>query len=120
VVSISDQVSDKLRVGVQMHMYQLGDFGGPALQVDWPQETIALTTKLDLPSEVKTVIGLFNDTQDVDAVHLWALLPRAFTLSTIKLLAWPLRSGFSWRYDLGERGGRLAIAPTQATAPWFG
>ena len=34
-VSISDSVSDNLRVGIQIHMYQLGQLGGPSLHVDW-------------------------------------------------------------------------------------
>ena len=34
-VSISDSVSNKLRVGIQLHVYQLGDLGGAHLQVDW-------------------------------------------------------------------------------------
>src|SRR3954462_15535023 len=34
-VSISDAVTDKLRIGMQLHMSQIGDFGGPKLVVDW-------------------------------------------------------------------------------------
>ncbi len=76
-VSISDQVSDKLRVGVQMHMYQLGDFGGPSLQVDWASADYRANDKARFAvGKVKTVFGLFNDTQDVDAANLWALLPQ--------------------------------------------
>src|ERR1039457_2783305 len=34
-VSVSDSLTDKLRVGIQLHMYQLGQLGGPNIQVDW-------------------------------------------------------------------------------------
>src|ERR1700686_5293145 len=34
-VSISDSLTDKLRVGIQLHMYQLGQFGGSEVAVDW-------------------------------------------------------------------------------------
>ncbi len=34
-ISVTDSVTDKLRVGIQVHMYQLGQFGGPGIQVDW-------------------------------------------------------------------------------------
>jgi hypothetical protein len=34
-VNISDSLSDNLRVGIQLHMYQLGEFGGSNVQVDW-------------------------------------------------------------------------------------
>ena len=30
-VSFSDAVTDKLRIGVQLHMYQMGEFGGRTL-----------------------------------------------------------------------------------------
>src|ERR1700691_4789385 len=34
-VSVSDSLTDKLRVGIQLHMYQLGQLGGPNVHVDW-------------------------------------------------------------------------------------
>jgi hypothetical protein len=34
-VNLSDLISDKLRVGIQLHMYQLGEFGGSNVFVDW-------------------------------------------------------------------------------------
>jgi len=77
VVSVSDPVSDKLRVGIQMRMYQLGEFGGSGLQVDWASGDYRVNDKVRFSAgKVKTIVGLFNDTQDVDAVQLWALLPQ--------------------------------------------
>jgi hypothetical protein len=76
-VSVSDPVSDKLRVGLQAHISQLGQFGGPSLVVDWASGDYRANDKLRFSAgKVKTVAGLFNDTQDVDAVNLWALLPQ--------------------------------------------
>jgi hypothetical protein len=34
-VSLTDSLTDKLRVGIQLHMYQLGQLGGPNIHVDW-------------------------------------------------------------------------------------
>lgn len=34
-VSVSDSLTDKFRVGIQLHMYQLGDLGGENVQIDW-------------------------------------------------------------------------------------
>ncbi len=28
-------MTDKLRIGIQLHMYQMGQFGGPNVRVDW-------------------------------------------------------------------------------------
>jgi hypothetical protein len=89
-VSVSDALSDKLRVGIQLHMYQLGEFGGPNIQVDWAAGDYKVNDHLGFRAgKIKTPVGLFNDSQDVDAVHLWALLPqsiyptdnKSFTLS---------------------------------------
>jgi len=77
-VSVSDTLSDKLRVGIQLHMYQLGDLGGPTLQVDWATGDYKLNDHFGFRAgKFKIPIGLFNDSQDVDAVHLWALLPQS-------------------------------------------
>jgi len=77
-VSVSDSLSDKLRVGIQLHVYQLGDLGGPTLQVDWATGDYKLNEHFGFRAgKFKIPIGLFNDSQDVDAVHLWALLPQS-------------------------------------------
>jgi hypothetical protein len=35
VFNVSDSLGDNLRVGVQFHMFQLGQLGGPNVHVDW-------------------------------------------------------------------------------------
>jgi hypothetical protein len=108
-VSISDSLSDKLRVGIQLHMYQLGEFGGPNIQVDWASGDYKINDRAGFRvGKIKTPLGLFNDSQDVDAVHLWALLPqsmypadnRSFTLSQ-------LGGEFYGALSLGKKGGEL-------------
>ena len=78
-VSFTDALSDQLRVGVQLHVYQLGEIGGPNLQIDWASGDYRVNDKAGfVAGKIKTVFGLFNDSQDVDAVHLWVLLPESF------------------------------------------
>jgi hypothetical protein len=77
-ISVSDSITDNLRVGIQLHMYQLGQLGGPNLQVDWASGDYRFNDHLGFRAgKVKTVLGLFNDSQDVDAVFLWILLPQS-------------------------------------------
>jgi len=77
-ISVSDSLSDNLRVGIQLHMYQLGQLGGPNLQVDWASGDYRFNDEIGIRAgKVKTVIGLFNDSQDVDSVFLWSLLPES-------------------------------------------
>jgi hypothetical protein len=76
-VSISDSLADNLRVGIQLHMYQLGEFGGSNIQVDWASGDYRVNDHFGIRAgKVKTVWGLFNDSQDIDAVFLWILLPQ--------------------------------------------
>jgi hypothetical protein len=77
-VSFIDSLAQKLRVGIQLHMYQLGELGAPNIQVDWASGDYKINDSLGFRGgKVKTAIGLFNDSQDVDAIHLWILLPQA-------------------------------------------
>ncbi len=77
-VSLTDSVTEKLRIGIQLHMYQLGQFGGPNLQIDWASGDYRVNDYLGFRAgKVKTVLGLFNDSQDVDAIFLWILLPQS-------------------------------------------
>jgi hypothetical protein len=76
-VNISDSLADNLRVGLQLHMYQLGEFGGSNIQVDWASGDYRVNDHFGIRAgKVKTVWGLFNDSQDIDAVFLWILLPQ--------------------------------------------
>ncbi|MBV8051364.1 MAG: hypothetical protein JOZ80_09260 [Acidobacteriaceae bacterium] len=76
-LSLNDAVSDKLRVGLQIHMYQMGEIGGPQLVVDWASGDYKVNDNLGFRvGKVKTPFGLFNDSQDVDALFLWVLLPQ--------------------------------------------
>lgn len=76
-VNVSDSPSDNLRVGIQLHMYELGEFGGSSLQVDWALGDYRVNDHFGFRAgKVKTVWGLFNDSQDIDAVFLWILLPQ--------------------------------------------
>jgi hypothetical protein len=76
-ISVSDSLTDSLRVGIQLHMYQLGQLGGANIQVDWASGDYRVNDHFGIRAgKVKTVIGLFNDSQDVDTLFLWTLLPQ--------------------------------------------
>jgi hypothetical protein len=108
-ISLSDVVSDKLRVGIQIHMRQLGQLGGPTPEIDWATGDYKLNEHLGFRvGKVKTPLGLFNDSQDVDAAFLWALLPesnyptdnRDYTLAH-------LGADIYGGYQLGPKAGKL-------------
>jgi hypothetical protein len=108
-VSIADSISDDLRVGIQLHMYQLGQLGGPNIQVDWASGDYKINDYLGFRAgKVKTPLGLFNDSQDVDAVFLWTLLPQsAYPVDNKSFFLSHLGGEMYGALSLGSRGGSL-------------
>lgn len=75
-VNLNDQVSDKLRAGIQLHYTRLGAFGGDDVDVDWALGDYRWKPWLGMRAgKVKIRWGLYNDTQDYDPGYLWSLLP---------------------------------------------
>lgn len=122
--------SDRFHAGIQLHTYRLGDLGKFRVEIDWAYGEYRFADWVGLRGgKVKTRLGLFNDTQDIDALHLWSLLPqgvypadnRSWTLAhtggdvfgTLKL---PSRLGhLSYQGYLGRRvvdsnGGYFKVA----------
>jgi hypothetical protein len=108
-LSVSDSLTDKLRVGIQLHMYQLGQLGGPNLQVDWASGDYRVNDHLGFRAgKVKTVMGLFNDSQDVDAVFLWTLLPQcSYPIDNEGFFLAHVGGEVYGYLSLGNRGGKL-------------
>jgi hypothetical protein len=76
-ISVTDPLSDNLRFGIQMHMYQMGQLGGPNVLVDWASGDYKVNDRLGFRAgKIKITMGLYNDSQDVDSLFLWILLPQ--------------------------------------------
>jgi hypothetical protein len=112
-VSIADSLTDSLRVGIQLHMYQLGQLGGPNIQVDWVSGDYRINDQLGFRAgKVKTPLGLFNDSQDVDAIFLWILLPQS---------AYPIdNKSFYLSHVGGEVYGGLALGSRAGSLQYRG
>jgi hypothetical protein len=108
-VSIIDPLSPSLRVGIQLHMYQLGDLGSANIQVDWASGDYKINDHLGFRGgKVKTALGLFNDSQDVDALNLWILLPQSmYPTDNKSFLLSHLGGEVYGGIGLGNRGGAL-------------
>ena len=108
-ISISDPVTEKLRVGMQFHMYQLGQFGGSNVQVDWASGDYRFNDHLGVRvGKIKTPLGLFNDSQDVDSLFLWVLLPQAmYPADNRGFNLAELGGELYGSLNLGRRGGSL-------------
>ena len=108
-VNISDSVSNKLRVGIQLHMYQLGEFGGSNVQVDWALGDYRVNDHFGIRAgKVKTVWGLFTDSQDVDAIFLWILLPQgSYSIDHKSFYLAHIGGEVYGDVSLGDRAGTL-------------
>ena len=77
-ISLNDPLNDNLRVGMQLHMYQMGQIGGPNVVIDWASGDYNVSDRLGFRAgKVKIPMGLYNDSQDVDSLFLWVLLPQS-------------------------------------------
>ena len=75
-VNVNEQVTDNLRVGVQLHTTKFGQFGSWTPSVDWALADYKVKPWLGVRAgKVKIRWGLYNDTQDADPGYLWSLLP---------------------------------------------
>lgn len=108
-ISVADSLTDSLRVGIQLHMYQLGQLGGPNVQVDWASGDYKVNDHLGFRAgKVKTVMGLFNDSQDVDAVFLWILLPQGdYPIDNKSFFLAHFGGDVYGDLPLGQRAGKL-------------
>ncbi len=78
--NISAQVTDKFRIGAQIYDYNLGDLGNWYPQLDWATGDYRFKDWLGVRAgKVKTVLGLFNDVQDMQ------FLPHLGDLAAIAL-----------------------------------
>jgi hypothetical protein len=75
--NLGSQLSSKLRVGAQVYSRNIGDLGNGALQIDWAFADYKANQAFGVRAgKVKTALGLYNDTQDMEFLHTWALLPQ--------------------------------------------
>ncbi len=77
-VNVSTQITDKLHVGAQVYNRNLGNLGEWHPTLDWAFVDYRFKLWFGVRGgEVKTVVGLYNDTQDLDFLRTFALLPQS-------------------------------------------
>lgn len=77
-LNVSTAVNDKLRIGGQIYDRNMGQLGQYHPQLDWAMADYRIKPWLGIRGgKVKTVLGLYTDTQDLDFLHTFALLPQS-------------------------------------------
>ena len=77
-LSVSSQVTDKFRVGAQVYERYIGELGRGKVYLDWALADYHWKDWIGFRAgKIKTSLGLYNDTQDQEFLHTWALLPQS-------------------------------------------
>jgi len=106
-LNMSSQLTDKLRVGAQGYDRNLGQLGQYHPSLDWAVADYRFKSWLGVRGgKVKTTLGLYNDTQDEDFLHTFALLPQSvyptdLRDATIAHLGADIYGDISLRHRLG-------------------
>jgi hypothetical protein len=76
--NVSVKLTDKFRVGAQVYVSNIGEMGQWRPQLDWAVGDYHFSDWFGVRAgRVKTSLGLYNDTQDMEFLHTWALLPQS-------------------------------------------
>jgi len=76
--NISTQITDNLRVGAQIYVRNIGELGKGYPELDWATVDYKFTSWFGLRGgKVKTMLGLYSDSQDIMSLHTWAILPQS-------------------------------------------
>jgi hypothetical protein len=76
-VNLSSTLTPKLRVGAQLYARNIGQLGNGSPQIDWAFADYKFNNSFGVRGgKIKTVLGLFTDTQDTEFLYTWALLPQ--------------------------------------------
>ncbi|MCX6595216.1 MAG: hypothetical protein NTV70_02470 [Acidobacteria bacterium] len=76
--NVATRLTPKLRVGAQVFSRNIGDIANGKVALDWAFADYKFNDYFGIRAgRVKTVLGLFNDTQDMEFIHTFALLPQS-------------------------------------------
>jgi hypothetical protein len=77
-VNLSSQITKNFRVGAQGYTRRLGELNKGQVTLDWAVVDYRFKPWFGARGgKVKTVLGLYNNLQDVDSLFTWALLPQS-------------------------------------------
>jgi hypothetical protein len=106
--NLSTNVTDRLRVGAQLYDHNLGQLGQYHPSLDWALADYRFASWFGIRGgKVKTTLGLFTATQDLDFLRVFALLPQSvypidLRDATIAHLGGDIYGTVSLRHRLGD------------------
>ncbi len=77
-LSMSSPITDRFRIGAQGYVRDIGQLGEHHPDLDWAYADYRFASWFGVRAgKVKTALGLYNDTQDAEFLHTWAILPQS-------------------------------------------
>ena len=77
-LNLSMPISDRFRIDGQGYTRKIGSLDDFKPQLDWAYGDSKIAPWVGMRAgKVKTALGLYNDTQDMEFLHTWALLPQS-------------------------------------------
>lgn len=126
-LNFTSQLTERLRVGIQLFAYDLGKLGNYTARADWFYLDYRLKDWLGLRAgRTKLPFGLYSDVSDIDAARTPILLPQAIYPQTNRYFLLGVTGGSLYGYvNLGRAGaldyravgGAIPVSPAQIGAP---
>jgi hypothetical protein len=107
-LNVSTNITDRLRVGAQLYDRNLGQLGQYHPSLDWAVADYRCKSWFGVRGgKVKTTLGLYTDTQDLDFLRTFALLPQSvyptdLRDATIAHLGGDVYGNVSLKHGLGD------------------
>ena len=84
-INFSTDISDNLRAGVQLFSRDYGSVGNNSLVVDWAYGDYSFNDSIGIRvGRIKSAMGLYNETRDIDLVRTSILLPQSIYNETFR------------------------------------
>jgi hypothetical protein len=117
-INISTRLTSKLRVGAQAYARNIGELGNGKVMLDWAFADYRFAEYFGIRGgKVKTTLGLFNDTQDMEFLYPWALLPQSVYPTDLRANTIAHTGGDIYG-DIGlKKAGRLSFVGWSGTLP---
>lgn len=86
-LNIATNLTDHLHIGAQVYVRDIGRLGAGKPQLDWAYADYKVKDWLGFRGgKVKTPLGLYNDTQDMEFLYPWVLLPQSMYPADLRSL----------------------------------
>lgn len=116
--NLSTAVTDKFRVGAQAYARNIGQLGEGHVTLDWAFADYRVKNWFGVRAgKIKTVLGLHNDTQDIDALHTWAILPQSMYPVDLRSLTIAHNGADAYGDVTFERMGQVSYVAYAGTTP---